>query len=518
LGRDRLADRLRVESLLPEDASEQVVTIMSHLAADEFPQEPLALCQHDVVVIAGDVFAALRSGQLEALLKWVTAGGSLFLEPAGILDASHLDFLNHLVADDSRNLVFSLDDKGRLPREIYFGEGRFLRFDCGLGVVVFHEGADPANGDDDEWRGTAAALWKFRPGYETLVRDGRFLNNTPFGMMQAAGVGAISEPFAGPPLGELIDLLSPRGVRMVPLWVIGALLGSLVVLIGPVDYFTLSWLKRRKWTWITFPGMVVVVTGLTMAITNAYLSTAETRRAFVIHDVGAEGEIVRTNRLELIFPASTRRIVSDVQGSLFTPLMTGGQMDPRYNRAVASQRMPYYGAVPTSEPAFIQGRMPTRYKASQDVRQWTPQLNRWFSIGPPANRPAIDWNFVRVPDVQGGAWLRTNEVQQEFHAMMPRLFEQFGRQVQAAVLSAEGIVWQNLSHSSHNHLEIVRRLTIAEQPGISGLMSHTSPHGGRTLDDVSLTKCCNSDRWWLVILVPEGDDLVVYRKSYAYSQ
>jgi hypothetical protein len=532
LGRDKLADRLRFESLLPEEFKEYAITVMSHLAADEFPQEPLAFCQYEVVVIAGDVFAVLRPAQLEALHKWVKAGGSLYLEPTGILEAGHVDLLNKLVADDPRKLIFSMDAKGRLPMELVFGQEPVIHARCGLGRVALHRDQNSFPSEDDAaWRMTAAMLWKFRPQFRDMVQSGRLsdatlqdiaraADNQAFGGGYAPPSGQPGMPYAqaGPPVSEMIDLLRPQGVRMVPLWVIGMLLGSLVLMIGPVDYFTLSWLKRRKWTWITFPAMIVAMTVLTVAITNSYLSTAESRRAFVIHDVGQEGDILRTNRFELVFPASSRRVANDVQAALFTPVMTGGYHDPRYpyqQNPYARNQNAYNGLMFFSEPATVHGRVPARYKVFQDVRQWTPQLNRRFAIAPPAEDAKIDWNSLQVPPYANSAALRSGG-DQELMAYVAKVQRLFGPQAQACALTAEG--FHRFHYGGRPEWNILQRLSLGEKPGILGLTTHTSPHGGRTLEDLSLTKCCNAENWWLVILVPQGDDIVVYRKSYSYSQ
>src|SRR5262249_36588650 len=87
-GRDRLADRLRIEALFSDDFKDGAVTIIGTLPVTDFPQEPLAYCHYEVVAVPGDAFNALRTPQMDALLKWVKAGGSLYLEPSGILEAA----------------------------------------------------------------------------------------------------------------------------------------------------------------------------------------------------------------------------------------------------------------------------------------------------------------------------------------------------------------------------------------------------------------------------------------------
>ena len=576
LGRDRLADRLRFESLLTEEQIDHAITVSSHMTANDFPRDSLAYCSYEVVVAAGDVFTALRGDQLDALLNWVRAGGSLYLEPAGILESGHVEFLNRLAADDPRQVVFSVDDKGRLPPETFSGDDGFLHLSPGLGRAVLGlPSSDETAIPEPVWRSVAATLWKIRDDQRNTV-----INRPPQAEPREApapqpamvpGANPFEYPqqawnnlaLNGPPLSDvvtnMVDWLRPQGVRMVPLWIIGALLGMLVIVIGPVDYVVLGWMRRRKWTWITFPVAVVFFTMLTVSITNSYLSSAEARKAFVMHDVADDGEIVRTNRFELVFTSATRRLNTEVQAALFTPLYTGGTMDPRYGN-VRSQRVVYvqgpngqmvptvqYGNYPGemthSDPVAVQGRVPTRYRVTQDVRQWTPQLNRWFSIGAPADAKSIDWSAIPVPAVENYPALAAMNGQE----LLPAIRSQLGPRAQAGVLATTGWVWtsgssvaspQNQTYNRQYFVEqqlpsgvntterslqygqdmaAVERLSICPPQGLASLASSTSPHGGRSLDDVPVTTDGEADRWWLIVTVPQGDDIVVYRKAYRYS-
>ncbi len=542
--RDELVDRLRFESLLPEEVKDHAITVISYLRAEELPQDSLSYCQFEVVVIPGEAFPLLRPAQCEALEKWARAGGSLFLEPAGQLEPSHVDFLNRLAAEDPRKLVFSLDTGRRLPLDLYFGERIGLHFQAGLGTVILHRDQADFDQHPEEWRASVDRLWKLRPFYQGAASEARLAQAVASGALRnfdyQDGMAALNAPFV-----ELMDLLKPPEMQLVPLWVITLVMASLVLMIGPADYFLLGWLKRRKWTWITFPCTIVAMTGLTMLITNAYLSTSESRRAMVIHDVGPDGKIVRTNRFELIFASATRQVVSDVQGALFQPLLTGGVVDP-YNFN------PRQSLGATSEAGSVEGRVPMRYKVHQDVRQWRPQLNRKFSIGPPADAKPIDWDALGIPatltqstligaeaqnllpkvravfgpranllvlPIVGGTW--TSEPApayspQRFHRPDYRALQQQQLQLQWQQMQQQGIPIS----AQHRHLpqtNILERLSATYPRGAAPVVSSNSPRGGRTLDDLPVTVLGDYDRWWLVIMVPDGDNVVVYRKPYDYA-
>lgn len=547
LVRDKFADQLRFESLLPENLKDRALTIVNHLDVADFPQDPLAYCQHELVAVTGDVFSGLRGPQLEALLKWVRAGGSLCLEPSGLLSPSHAEFLNRLVAEDDRKLVFVLNDQGRIAGSIAEGQEP-LKIDCGLGRALLSLTLEETLAEKSA-QPAIAWLWKISPDAAADLQNGIAPVALEEARIQQSVQGyylGLPSPFIEDVTSQLVDWLRPQGVRMVPLSVIASLLCVLVICIGPVDYFVLSFLQRRKWTWLTFPGMVLVATLLMVSITNAYLSTAETRRAVIMHDVADDGEIVRTNRFELLFTSATRRARTPMQSSLLIPLLTGGYTDPRMRAAGYRQQVTTVkGAdgktyqrvvnVPISstmtEPILYEGRIPSRYQTVQEIRQWTPQLNRGLSIGAAAQSPAVDWSAITVP----------SDISQQAQCdeMLTQIRRQLGPDAQAALVfpgqtwSSEAksssqaypqnsypqnynnIAWEHLpKFDASPRMNSLLRLTSAQQYGVFALVNRTSPHGGSSLDDLPLAMNNAVNRRWLVILIPEGDDFVVYRKSY----
>ncbi len=552
--RDKLGDRLRFESLLPEELSERALTVINHVDITEFPQDPLAFCQHELVAVTGDDFSSLRPAQLDALRIWVRAGGRLCLEPGGVLTAAHVDFLNRLADGDDRQLVFALDDKGRLAGSVTAGSDS-LRLTCGLGRVLLGFWMEQSLLRENA-RPTIAWLWHIRDDRIASLMAGETPTELQSVGIQNSPQGyyfGLPAPLTQDVTAQLLDWLRPAGVRMVPLWIIGSLLSALVLWIGPVDYFGLSLIHRRKWTWITFPIAVFAATLLMVLVTNAYLSVAETRRTLIVHDVAGNGDILRTNRLELIFTSSTRSAASDVKSALFAPLLTGGVSDPRmrgYRQQVVSVKgpdgqvyqrvitVPDSGAGPT-EPVAVAGRIPSRYQIIQEIRQWTPQLNRSFSLGPADDASAVDWAGISLPSPsQAPAAGRYDQ-------LLAQVREQLGPEAQVAVLGPANEVWssdpqtptQQLPYGPYAgaqyrdpawekihtfpvspRMNSLLRLTSAPSYGLFALVNQTAPNGGSSLDDLPLTVTGSNDGWWLVIFIPKGDDFVVYRKPYPFAR
>ena len=526
--RDQVLRRLTFESLSPTDLDEKVKTVFAALEPQDLPQEPLAYCAYDLVVLFGPEFRALKRPHLEALTTWVRAGGSLYVEPTGVLESYHFDFLRGLTARDERGLVFQADSKGRLiPGTIWEDDRVFTtKVDLGCTVIRVEEEEDEGRSKEPEskpdfeteaWRRAAAALWHLREEQvEALVENGKLgsvispqlklmqdtgalpkgtilgveggLTGTAVvsidtnedglsdqkivvnaGTVQAGGVG-------GNALGlklltstsELLERLMPNGVKMVPLWLLGFILLSFVVVIGPVDYFGLGRLKARKYTWVTFPVATILVTALTVLISNSYMLVAETRRGLVLRDIGDDDSVLRTSRFELLFLSASRAVQTDVKKGLFSPLSTTTAMD------ALNQQYGQYGVVVTQRglrtgidtpgghrsPPHLTGRIPVEYTATQQLAKWTPQLNRMFSLPVSSNNPPsnpsptdelrVDWKGLADGQVTRGL-LDGHAIS---HELLGRVRKEFGNAAAVACLGPRGswafdraVLWQTNSQA-----------------------------------------------------------------------
>jgi len=553
--RDRILTRLSFESLAPnlEDA---VKTIRTSLEPADLPQEPMGYCAYEIVILFGDEFRLLRKPQLDALAAWVKAGGSLYLEPTGVLESYHVEFLRSLAEFGPSDLVIQPDSQGRLIPGTIWNDARLMRLTNGLGRIVLRiEEEAPAGDDDDafsvetpDWREVSAFLWRLHSDQVQILRNdplagmNQLLGNYPqapqFGMM--AGNRLMLKPPSS--TTELVNRLMPDGVRMVPLWVLGVILTGFVIWIGPVDYFGLGWLRARKFTWLTFPLATFLVTALTVWITNQYMSTAETRRGLELRDLGDDGSVVRTNRFELLFIASTRQVTTSIRKGVFTDLATGTSIDDSYNRIAAPRR---YATAEVIErrPPRLQGRIPTEFTATQDMAKWTPQLNRMFWIPGASESTKVDWS----------AFLDGISLQEMFNnnsipsALATRIREKFGINAMMAVIGSEGRwaydrespgwtlrgaslpnnynnsnIYMGEDDSSYavpagvrSQPDLFRWLyqySVGTPYGLFSLRAQVGPAGGPDMDDLPILDSSDKSQLLLIVVVPEGDDFVVYRK------
>ena len=581
--RDQVLERLRFENIIPitknsrgEDIDQEYVkTFFASIDPADFPSEPLAYCGYDLVVLMGDELRNLRKPQLEGMLAWIKAGGSLFVETNGVLESYHVDFLRSLIADDLRGLVIQVDSAGRLPMDTVQLDRAAVVVACGLGrAAIRTDNPDrEMNVTPEAWLAIVGPLWKSRwepkavaessyqvPGTGGQPVDARFANPDPWGLATANfNRFRLPQP-------ELLDRLMPDGVRMVPLSLLAMILMVFVALIGPGDYFVLGWLRMRKLTWITFPVATFAVTALTVWLSNRYMSSAETRRAAVIRDLGSSGDVVRTNRFELLFVASSRRVVTTVEKGLFASLSTAVDFDanaylkagqpPAQSMAIMQNGQPMIvspnmnrshfasegQAVPV--PTQIQGRIPTQFNSIQDLAKWTPQLNRVFSISGTAVPSQVDWDDFNLRSADSIV-IRRHELPT---TLAGRVREHFGPQAMVAcfhwndgwaydrtqgwrstrslehlqralaynyrqqIQNANGIGFNQAPGEAEFFRWIYQASVAMPNPGVFRLMKQTAPKGGASCDDLPLLDSSDPKAWLLVVVVPEKEDYIVYRK------
>ncbi len=590
--RDKVIERLKFENLIPVlpnnqklpngqipfDETEHVQTFLASIDPADFPSEPLAYCGYDVVILLNDEFRNLRKPQLEGMLAWIRAGGSLYVEPNGVLEPYHLDFLRSLVKDDHQEIQFLADTTGKLPADTIPSDLPAMAVKCGLGdVVIRTENPDQEiTVPMETWRAIAGPLWKWRfqpvpkpdVSWQVVGPDGRPTTTSRPNFDQW---GLTSALFTRTSLrsDQLLDRLMPEGVRMVPLSLLTAILTAFVCLIGPGDYFCLGWLRLRKLTWLTFPLATLGVTALTVWLSNSYMSAAETRRALVVRDLSPSGDIVRTNRFELLFVASTHQVTTDVEKGLFTPLSTGSSKDRNSQQwagagsgfVIQNGRMiTFQGPGPASVVAAsdgpirqlttnVQGRIPTQFTAMQDLAKWTPQLNRMMSIPGSAARPEVDWSEFDLTTAESQV-IQSHQVPQKLVSLaktrwgeqaMVACFtgknrwaydhSQSWRSARPAGMSAQvinNVPIQGMPQETDVALQMIfepdllrwiyQASVAAVDQGTFALIKQTSPKGGTIGDDLPLLDSSDPEAWLLVIIVPEKDDIVVYRKLMTFQE
>ena len=236
----------------------------------EIPDHGMALQSLDAMLMININSENLSSAQRQAIRRWVQGGGHLIMigGPSAQASAQALGDMMPLQPKDSRSLDdvsalarFSGDNKSQLTERTIVSVGslhedaRLLveqdglpllaRRELGAGLVDFLA-IDPTLEPLASW-GQISRLWMqmlaSRAPHPAWV--------TGF-TSQESGAEAVAN-LPG------VDLLPP-------LQTLCLFLSLYIVMIGPVNYYILSRIKRSGWGWITIPLVIIVFTGVAWTV------------------------------------------------------------------------------------------------------------------------------------------------------------------------------------------------------------------------------------------------------------
>lgn len=440
--------------------------------AREFPEDPLACCAFDLVLLSDGALAQLSERQLRGLSIWVRAGGSVCILPDCRLDVRQLNYLRSWFAKGlSESTDLNLDSEGRLvvrtsdPQSVVysrFGLGRAVLLPAvddlsehlsssTLGRIVaflWKVRSDQPVWNGQPWKGRddlrelqekglsvhadehgiyipAAALDQMRNYlyYGGLTQRGdRFYLSGDFLRRQLNGDGRL-QPQADNFSAFVQEMLLPSDIRMIPVPVIASILLAYVLTIGPVDYFVLGWLKMRKYTWVFFPVVTLIYTFITMVVAHRYLSSEHTGGRLEITDLDDGGIPVRRTTIETLFYGGRRDVIRDHTSEMVVQanvLPVVNDWDP--------WNTPQQIMTTASAPMYT-GHFPQKHQFQQRVQQWSPVTLRTLTLEPADDDiPEIDWSDLSL--------LKTAAGNNRLRLQLEKEAQRRGRMCAAAVLNA----------------------------------------------------------------------------------
>jgi len=536
-GQTAVTDSLRLERFSPDASDQRVVTSRSTVLPDEMPTDALFYCGFDLVLLTPDGLAQLKQNQLEAITNWVHAGGSLLVVVGRTLAPAHAAFLNTLFGAEADEKPFVLDPSGRLlPSEAdatvteIFGSGvRLANPGLGRSAVLMAPSLEAIDVKTAAWRQIVASLWRIRRDQMQPVVHGKTwdvdLMREAHRQLYEESPDEYNEPelqelqavlFAHAPItsgNQLLRQLMPKSVRVVPWSLIALVLIAYVIAIGPGDYLVLGWFKRRKLTWVAFPLVTLAFTLFAVWLSHYYMRTTDRNNSLILLDMGDHGEVVRQNQFELVFAGTRRRNQTEIRRGLFAPL----------NHLDFSSSYYYYDPRRQSEDSLVgaatyTGRLPYLYAASQDIPQWTPQLNRVLSIAPEAEAPQFDWR--QFDGTVGEIWNRTKELTEQLQLTFGQdvtawVFQ--GRRSQRIVGHSDLFDENQSVYTSYGRqvgATFINETSVRSAQGMYALVSRMSPTGSPNFEDLPLLDPTDARQWLLVIAVPSDSNLLIYRKLY----
>ncbi|HUT37282.1 MAG TPA: hypothetical protein VNE39_27620 [Planctomycetota bacterium] len=538
-GGDQMAGHLGLEQFrpkLPEGSRKALMTSPVAMTPDDLPSQPLAYCAFDLLLLADRSFASLRQAQLDAVARWVRAGGSVCVVASGVVGSGHVQCLNELADRDTP--LFRLDAGGRLqatePPHVRGGCDAYLLRPClGRAVVIT---AQPPRGHDyklcPQWRRILAFLWKVRaqqlPG---VLKDGRWRSdqeadaapgerapswegeNVPAGYRDADLEMRLGpQPFGYLP--EIVRGLMPTDVQRVSFAAIVLVLLLFILLIGPVDYFLLGLLRIRKFTWLFLPIVAGLFTYFMVRLSEYYMGMRDRRRAVVFVDVDRKGRPVRQTRFELLFPGRERLVSVALKSAVLhcVDCATLTQRDEDYPYRIAqSRRQLDFVEGAEAMPLAYEGSVLGQCTVTHKVRQWSPVLYRSFSLEPPEHVADIQWDAVSDRDLLSAT---------DPHEVGAKLFR--GRREAADVFLLRLGRCDALARKSGGRLLLGPRPPrfFAAHPrvGLFSIVSQISPTGATHTEDLSVHDPTDGAEWLLIVVEEVGDDLYVYRRLYRGEQ
>ena len=497
------------------------------------------MCVYDLIVLTRDGLAEVRPSSLNAMTAWLRAGGSLLIDMGGLLESSHIDFLNELLSDADYNLsvVGKSDGRAELqtPRPgVHFPQSRNA-YGLGRFVICTQSLQSGIDFNGRLWRSLVAYLWKINqnqtqrvvgtPGHwqETLLEP------DPRSYDPDARAAFQPDQFTGET--QLTQLLLPDRVQSIPPGHVIGLLAVFLLLIAPGDYMILGLLRRRTLTWILFPVVSLAVTVYTVRLAQNTVGSTDHSTSLTIVDFVDDATVARSTRIEMLFTAAERNTVVDARDELFTPLVeTNSEYDARQSgyrgqrgRQNQSADSEAFQLGVKHEPPLYEGQLPRAYRVIRQMRKWTPQLCRRTWIGPPPDSvPEFDWSLIKRES------LSDSESQQELANLL--------------AVQVPGVIVTILASDSQtvgqDPLPDKARIQVTSQPaagdpsvsglaaftaahsanwplqGWSAVVSRVSPNGDAGLEDLRLKDWSNPNECLVIVTFQEGDRCYALRRMY----
>ena len=237
---------------------------------NDIPDFAGSLAALDMMMLINIDSDSLSSSQRTAIRQWVEGGGHLIVcgGPTALISAAGLLDLLPIVPQDSRSLS-NLNALARFIGDLRAGLDQ--RAIISLGAL--HEDAQvlAAQGDIPllARRTLGAGLVDYLaadPTLEPLASWGRLSDLWLTLLATRAPHPAWREGFTLPTWGAEAVANLPGVDLLPPLQTLCLFLVSYIVLIGPLNYFILSRLRRNGWGWFTIPLVIVCFAGIAWTV------------------------------------------------------------------------------------------------------------------------------------------------------------------------------------------------------------------------------------------------------------
>jgi hypothetical protein len=290
-------------------------TVIATLQADELPEDWRGYSSLAALVWMDGRATELRSAaQVDALKRWISGGGRFYVTRANTLNFGGTPIAELLpVKLGTGRELESLHDS-RFP------EGPALVLDNTLkkGVIRAEANGVPlvTEGSRDAGLVTFVAFDPSRAPFTGSPQAGAFWNwllalgppPPPVRIEDDQPPSAIGSLAISQFAGRFPDIAAPE---------IGGLFLLIIlylVVVGPLDYLLLRWLRRLEYTWFTFPAYVLLFTMFILLVGGAFIQRAAHQREIVVEDHYPDSGFVRRRALSAVLaPADVIYKVEDAE-------------------------------------------------------------------------------------------------------------------------------------------------------------------------------------------------------------
>lgn len=521
-------DRYRPKPTSSGKSSNKDVDVANvRLTSSALPARTAPLCAYDVIALGADSLQELRQSQRTALVNWVEAGGSLFVDGSGAVSDRDCDFLNEVANREKGENEFMSGTNDRLMCKQPITLAR-----RGFGRVVVTTQA-PSAFDEDVSLDVTCWLWKVRhatrellqaTGSWPIVEAHRLPETSTIDIPNAVAQGYAAEdlqntgtvvpPYAPNPLGHAKGLkksLLPTSVETVPLWVVMLVLGLFLLVIAPGDWYLLGKLNKRMLTWILFPASCIFFTGVMVFIARQYVGVEDYRTALKFIDWSNSNSIARITDVETAFTSTSTPVELKLDDQLFSYVETSGEV--RWRAAVGDKLngASYFRDIESEDdknptPVLI-GRPTTLYNVSLPIRKWAPTVLRSSSFGIDTEKaPKIDWAGITDAEIHNDAIAVANKLA----AANPEAC--------VRILHGDETIKpeqpNKLSNRTLNFMTVATRASAIGSSGLFSVVSAISPNGHNSLEDVTIFDETNPDETMVIVVQGDIGDVHVHRRMF----
>lgn len=288
---------------------------VANIQPDELPEDWKGYTALDALVWVDGRANEMRStAQADALKQWISCGGTFCVARGNTVNLAGTPITELLPVKLGATRELPSLGGGRLPDgpavvlDMTLKKGAVRAEASGAPLVVeanrdagrvIVAAFDPGRPPFDGWTG-AAPFWKWLLDFSPPP--------PPVPAGQEVPPRSIGSRLLSHQAGRFPDVAAPE---------IGGLFLLIIlylVVVGPLDYLLLRWLKRLEYTWFTFPAYVVLFTLFILLVGGAFIQRAAHQREITVVDHYADTGFTRHHSLSAVLaPADVLYKVEDAE-------------------------------------------------------------------------------------------------------------------------------------------------------------------------------------------------------------